>query len=38
MRDAQRWGKSLIFFHTLAECRQCQRGELAEQDVAAELK
>jgi superfamily II DNA or RNA helicase len=34
--DAQRWGKSLIFFHTLAECRECQR-ELAERGVAAEL-
>ncbi len=35
-RDAGRWGKSLVFFHTLDECRACQL-ELAGRGVAAEL-
>lgn len=35
-RDARRWGKSLVFFHTLDDCRQCQH-ELAQRGVASEL-
>ncbi len=36
VRDAERWGKSLVFFHTLEECRSC-RHELQQRGVAAEL-
>ena len=36
VRDAERWGKSLVFFHTLDECRACQ-AELGRRGVAAEL-
>ena len=35
-REPGRWGKSLVFFHTLAECRACQH-ELRRRGVAAEL-
>ena len=35
-RDRDRWGQSLIFFHTLAECRACQ-ADLQRRGVAAEL-
>jgi superfamily II DNA or RNA helicase len=35
-RDRRRWGQSLIFFHTMADCRQCQR-ELARRGIDAEL-
>ncbi len=36
VRDAGRWGKSLVFFHTLDECRACQH-ELRQRGVPAEL-
>ena len=35
-RDADRWGRSLIFFHTLAECRACV-ARLRERGVDADL-
>lgn len=35
-REPQRWGKSLVFFHSMAECRRCQ-NRLAELGVRAEL-
>ncbi len=35
-REPGRWGQSLVFFHTLAECRACQ-AELAGRGVPAEL-
>ena len=34
--DRRRWGQSLVFFHTLAECRACV-AELAHRGVPAEL-
>ena len=34
--DRQRWGQSLIFFHTLSDCRACVR-ELEQRGVPAEL-
>ena len=35
-REPGRWGQSLIFFHTLAECRAC-RAELQRRGIGAEL-
>jgi len=35
-RDWQRWGRSLIFFHTMQDCRLCQR-ELSRRGIDAEL-
>jgi superfamily II DNA or RNA helicase len=35
-READRWGKSLIFFHTFADCRECV-GRLKELGITAEL-
>ena len=35
-REPERWGQSLVFFHTLAECRACH-ADLADRGVRAEL-
>jgi len=35
-RDWQRWGRSLIFFHKMQDCRLCQR-ELSRRGIDAEL-